>query len=178
MVETTTTASHQAEFTEIFEAHHDRAYRLACLLSGDRDVAEEATAEAFSRTFERWLRGGIEDVGAYVRAAVVNQVRAAFRRGGRRERDAVWVMERTSRPTAFEDRIADHELVHQLLMQLPLRQRAAIVLRFYEDLTEADTAAALGTRVGTVKAQVSRGLARLRQMLEDEHPEPPREDSR
>lgn len=167
MAEARSTAS-ATEFAEIFERHHDSAYRLACLLCGDRSVAEDVTAEAFARTFERWDRGGVRDVRAYLRTAVVNQARGTFRRRARHRRDTAWAEERAPAPATFDDRLADRALVHELLLALPLRQRAAIVLRYYEDLSEADTAAALGTRVGTVKAQVSRGLDRLREMLEEQ----------
>ena len=62
-------------FAAVVDAEHERTLRLACLLAGDRDLAEDATAEAFARTYEQWVAGRITDVGPYLRRAVVNQVK-------------------------------------------------------------------------------------------------------
>ncbi len=156
-----------AEFTLVYRRHRDRALRLAYLLTGDSHRAEEVVAEAFSRVFPRWRKGRIQDLPAYVRRAVVNEVRRAGRRS---------TLERTERQRRSgsgrgarspEDEAVERELVVRALASLPVRQRAAVVLRFYEDLPEREVAAALGTSVGTVKAQVSRGLVRLRGLLEE-----------
>lgn len=117
------------------------------------------------RSSGRWRRRDLSDPGAYLRRVVLNEVRSRARRRvlERREltRRAGNVHE-----APLADRATDRRVLVDALLQLPLHQRAAIVLRFFEDLSERDTAAVLGKDVGTVKSSVSRGLARLRQTLE------------
>lgn len=156
------------DFADVFAAHHDEVLRLAYLLCGDAHRAEDAVAEAFAKMYRRWRRGRIDQPRAYLRRAVVNEVNSRFRRLAleRREAERRHGDDRGAR--ALQDDYADAELVHQALRGLPGRQRAAIVLRYYADLTEADTAAAMGVSVGTVKSSVSRGLQRLRTALGEE----------
>ena len=156
------------EFSALFAAHQRSVYQLAFLLCGDRSLAEEATAEVFAKVYRRWDRARPDDPGAYLRRAVVNQVRGRFRRlrleranSDRRSGD-----DRGARP--FEDWSADRDELRRALMVLPPKQRAAIVLRYFEDLPEAEVADVLGISVGTVKGYVSRGLDRLRQLLDEE----------
>jgi len=125
-------------------------------------------AEAFTKMYRRWRRGGIDDPRAYVRRAVVNEVNSRFRRlalerreAGRRHGD-----DRGAR--GADDDLADRDEVFRALAALPVRQRTAVVLRYYADLSEAATAAAMDVSVGTVKSCVSRGLDRLRMVLEEE----------
>jgi RNA polymerase sigma factor (sigma-70 family) len=115
--------------------------------------------------YPRWRAGKVDEPGAYLRRAVVNQVRGRFRRHATRRR-----FESTYAPTlaARDDGIEERERVRDALMSLPPRQRAVVALRFLEDLTEADTAALLGVSVGTVKSQAAAGLERLRRALDDE----------
>ncbi|MGH3442868.1 MAG: SigE family RNA polymerase sigma factor [Nitriliruptorales bacterium] len=154
-------------FADVYSAHHRRAVRLAWLLTGDPHAAEDVVAEAFAKVWRQWERGRVRDVGPYLRRAVVNQVNSRGRRraleireGERRAGD-----ERGVR--LHDEQAADHDAVWQALQRLPDRQRAAIVLRYYEDLSEAQAAEMLGVSVGTVKSQVSRGLDRLRELLGD-----------
>ena len=149
-------------------ASHDALLRLAYLLSGDQRVAEEAVAEALARVYGQWQRGKVADFGPYARRAVVNQLRGGFRRRilERREEARRRGDDRGGR--ALDDQVADREALKAALLRLPPRQRAAVVLRYYEDLSEAQAAEVLGTSVGTVKSQVSRGLDRLRTMLDEE----------
>ena len=153
-------------FASVFNHHHRGALRLAYLLIGDRHQAEDAVSEAFAKVYVQWSRGRVHDVGPYVRRAVVNQVNSRFRRRSveRREAERLRGDDRGGRGHA--DQADDHDAVWGALAHLPERQRAAVVLRYYEDLSEADTAAILGCSVGTVKSQVSRGLARLRELLD------------
>lgn len=153
-------------FAEIVAAEHDRALRLAYLLAGDRDAAEDAVAEAFARTYEKWRAGKVGDVGPYVRRAVHNQVKNQRRAIARRR-----AYEQRRRgddrgqagPTG---QVAARDALLDLLERLPHRQRAAIVLRYYEGCSEAETAEALGCRPGTVKSLTSRGTQALRQHAE------------
>jgi RNA polymerase sigma-70 factor (sigma-E family) len=148
---------------ELYEAHASDAARLAYLLTADRALAEDLVHEAFVRLFGRFrdLRNP-DAFRAYLRTAVVNLARSHFRR--RRVERAY--LQRESRP---EDRttvdFGGGEELWQALQRLRPRQRAAIVLRYYEDLTEAQTAEVLGCAVGTVKSLVSRGIDQLRSEL-------------
>lgn len=152
-------------FVDLFEAHHDRAVRLAYLLVGDHHLAEDIVSDAFAKVFVQWRRGRVNDPAAYLRRAVVNTANSRLRRrylergeARRRSGDRRGVRR-------VDDRAADRDEMWQALLQLPDRQRAAVVLRYYEDLSEADTAAALGVSKGTVKSQVSRGLDRLERLV-------------
>lgn len=154
------------EYALVFEAHHRAIYRLAYLLCGETTTAEDATAEAFARVYPRWRAGQVDDVGGYLRQTVVNQVRGGFRRRLLERREGA----RHQRQPAMrlvEDLASDREDLARALRSLPPGQRTAIVLRYFDDLTEAQTAAVLGTSVGTVKSQVSRGLDHLRALFGD-----------
>jgi RNA polymerase sigma-70 factor (sigma-E family) len=145
--------------TELYRAHLPGATRLAYLLTGDRTAAEDVAQEAFLRVASRL--GALRDeraFGAYLHRAVVNRVRNRARR---------LTLERAHlrpapEPVAELPDLATRERLWQALQRLPHRQRAALVLRFYLDLSEADTAERLGCRPGTVKSSVARGLAALR----------------
>lgn len=143
-----------------FEALYRREYtpmmRVAYLLLDTEAAAEEAVHDAFAKVYERWRK--IDDHGAYLRTCVVNRCRDLQRRR-RLER------ERRSEPGATYEDLGARELT-DALAALPYKQRASIVLRYYEGLTEADIAAALGVAPGTVKSMVSRGLAQLREVVE------------
>lgn len=129
--------------------------RLAYLMVGSAELAQELVHDAFARLYERWDR--VDNPGAYLRTTVVNGCRDTLRRRLLADR------ERTDlRPDAQLG--ADH-LIDALAI-LPHRQRAAIVLRYYEDRSEADIADLLGVRPGTVKSLLSRGLATLREVIE------------
>lgn len=154
-----------ADFAAVFNAHHRGAVRLAWVLTGDQHVAEDVAAEALSKVWVQWDKGRVSDVGPYLRRAVVNQVRSR----GRRRKLELRELERRGGDDRgvrlVDDSAAEHDEVWQALLRLPQRQRAAIVLRYYEDLSEADAAEVLGVSVGTVKSQVSRGMQRLRELL-------------
>jgi RNA polymerase sigma-70 factor (sigma-E family) len=152
-------------FATVFNAHHRQAVRLAYLLTSDPHQAEDVAAEAFAKVYVRWQRGEVRDVGAYLRRAVANEANSKLRRRylERREAQRRTGDDRGVRLT--DERAAEHDQVWQAIQRLPDRQRRAVVLRYYEDLSEAETAEILGCSVGTVKSQVSRGLTRLQQLL-------------
>jgi RNA polymerase sigma-70 factor (sigma-E family) len=132
------------------------AVRLAHLLSGDASVAEDLAQDAFERVRHRFDR--VSSPWAYLRTAVVNACRSHHRA--------------RTRETARARRVgspADSELGARELLDavdaLPYRQKAVIVLRYYEDLSERDIATALGCRPGTVKSLASRALQRLAQEI-------------
>lgn len=153
-------------FDDLYHAEQLRAYRLAYLLCGDATTAEDVVASAFVAVWRRWEGGEVVDLGPYLRRAVVNQVVSGFRRRSLERR------ERARRPSPDaprgpEDLAVDRHALRQALMGLPPRQRTAIVLRYFEDLTESDIAVCMATTVGTTKAHLSRGLAALRQRLDE-----------
>ncbi|HEX6870140.1 MAG TPA: SigE family RNA polymerase sigma factor [Micromonosporaceae bacterium] len=155
--------------------------RTAYLLTGDRHLAEELLQTALTRTAERWRQvaaGGQAE--AYVRRAMVNQRTSWWRR--RRTAQAyqppdpgrsggsgglVVYGERLGPVADHAQRSADRITLAQALATLAPRQRAIIVLRFYEDYSVAETAEALGCTNGTVKSQTHDALRRLRALLPD-----------
>lgn len=162
-----TTPPEALDFDDVFLGQHERLLRLAGLLCGDAGQAEDAVAEVFARLYRRWQPGRIQDLDAYLRRAVVNEVTAEFRRRARagrapRRPSGVTV-------TATEDDVVERDRVWRAMLRLPGRQRAVLVLRFFDDASEARVADILGVPLGTVKSTAARGLARLRGFLgEDE----------
>jgi RNA polymerase sigma-70 factor (sigma-E family) len=158
-------SSDLSAFAELFETERAASLRLAYAMTADAGAAEDVVAEAFARTYERWVRGKIDNPSAYVRRAVVNEARSMWRRLAVRRRHAA--RERHVEPsTAFRaDQIADADVLLRALSTLAPRQRAVVVLRVVDDLSEQDVADALGCSIGTVKSSLSRGLDRLRDAL-------------
>jgi RNA polymerase sigma-70 factor (sigma-E family) len=162
--EVTLAGSEGGRLGELYAAHAPDATRLAYLLTGDRPLAEDLVHEAFVRLFGRFrdLRNP-DAFGAYLRTTVVNLARSHFRRR-RVERG---YLDRAGREPNVKPEVdvAGREELWRALQGLRPRQRAAIVLRYYEDLTESQTAEVLGCAVGTVKSLVSRGIEQLREEL-------------
>ncbi len=148
---------------ELYERHAPSAIRLAYLLTGDRHGAEDLAHDAFVRCVGRFshLRAH-EAFDAYLRRAIVNLHTSALRR---RRVERAWLAREGAaaarRSASMPDVGATHDL-WRALGTLPARQRAALVLRYYEDLTELDTAKALGCSVAAVKSLVARGSDTLR----------------
>jgi RNA polymerase sigma-70 factor (sigma-E family) len=164
----TRTNRRDADFEAWMTARQPALLRTAYLLTGDAHAAEDLVQTVLARLYLAWERiRDREHVDAYARRALVNEHRSAWRRPFRR-REVV-----TDRPPEhgvaheFDDR---HDVLWAFVCSLPPRQRAVVVLRYYEELSEAETADALGISVGTVKSQASRALAALRDRL-PEHPE-------
>jgi RNA polymerase sigma-70 factor (sigma-E family) len=158
-------AEARARFDAFFDAHHRDLARLAYLLSGDPDAAEDLTAEAFTQAWKRWDQVIGSDVPlAYVRRIVVNLAASRVRRLVRERRG--WRL----LGAAWTDRMDGPDLaasadVREALRRLPVRKRACVVLRHYYGLSEQETATTLGISVGTVKSQTSRGVAELATLL-------------
>lgn len=148
----------EGRFTELYLELHDRLVRLAFVLTGSREIAEDVVQDSFVRLYNRW--GTADHPDRYIRQIVVNECHTHHRRAGReRDRRAkLYVVDATHDRTGVE--------LEDVLMELPYRQRAAIVLRFYSDLSEAEIAEALGCRPGTVGSLIHRGLERLRKAIE------------
>ena len=160
----------EARFCEFVAARQQALLRTAYLLTSDLHSAEDLVQISLAKAYLAWdkLREP-RAVEAYVRKIMVNEHTSWWRRAWRRnERSTDELPEsRTIRddPTDFERQDAMWELVQTL----PPKQRAAVVLRYYEDLSEAETARVLGCSVGTVKSQTSRALAALRGRLADDN---------
>ncbi|WP_131738488.1 SigE family RNA polymerase sigma factor [Actinomadura roseirufa] len=146
------------EFREWATARLPALLRYAHVLTGDRHQAEDVVQTAMARTLTVWPRVQRKDnPEAYVRQAIVRLV-INGRRGAWRERLTGVVPEPAAEPPGPEDRLA----MWAALAELPPRQRAVVVLRYYEDLSEARIAEVLGCSPGTVKSQAAKALARLR----------------
>lgn len=139
----------------LYGQRYEPMVRVAYLLTGNRDAAEELVQDAFVSLYRNW--GHVTVPGGYLRAAVVNNSRSWLRRRALEER-------RTLAPVVGADQSADE--LWDVLHSLSERQRAAIVLRYYEDLPDADIARILGCRVPTVRTAIHRGLAALRKEIE------------
>ena len=149
------------DFEAYVTARTPALLRYAHVLTGDRARAEDLVQGALASSYRHWSRLSARgDVDAYVRRAVLNAHLNRWRRVGRRE-SLVAEPPEGALPDGV-DRLADRDAVWRALATLPPRQRAVLVLRFYEDLTEAGVAAELGISVGTVKSQTSKGLTKLR----------------
>jgi RNA polymerase sigma-70 factor (sigma-E family) len=150
------------DLAALYRERYAPMVRLAHLLTGSNAVAEELVQDAFVRVGRRWdsITG---EPAPYLRTAVVNACRSHLRR-------VVAERRATARhgTGSREGQAADapgRELL-DALARLPYRQRAAVVLRFYDDRSEAEIADILGCRPGTVKSSISRGLAALREVIE------------
>jgi RNA polymerase sigma-70 factor (sigma-E family) len=157
-------------FADQYRAESASVASLAYLLTGDRHLAEDLMQEAFLRVGSRLRHVSPETFGPYVRRTVVNLARSHFRKNGVRNKYAPKVeTEAEQRRRSLEDGGTDFETREELwamLQDLPARQREAIVCRFYLDMSESETADALGISLGTVKSSTSRGLAALRAAMQ------------
>jgi RNA polymerase sigma-70 factor (sigma-E family) len=149
---------------ELYREHAEPALRLAYQLTGDRGLAEDLVQEAFVRVAGRFVHLRDPDAfGAYLRRAVVNLANSHFRR--RRVERAYLTRAQADaaiRSVGGGPPVEDRDELWNAMGRLPQRQRAAIVLRYYEDLSEARIAELLQCRPGTVKSLLSRGLEAMR----------------
>ena len=155
----------EGEFREFMHARWPTVVRLAYGLTGDQGHAEDVAQAAFARAYASWPRvSRAGDPDAYVRQIVVNENRNRFRK--RRVAERLTGAPPESAAADVVRRYEDRSVLIGALQRLAPRQRAVIVLRYWMDLTEHETAASLNCAVGTVKSQASRGLAMLRQDTE------------
>jgi RNA polymerase sigma-70 factor (sigma-E family) len=159
---------HVTEFADFVAGAATRLYRTAFLMTGERTSAEDLVQIALERTFRKWATvQRMTTPEAYARRALINaatDVWRSHRSLRRRPREDV------RRPSDFADEVAERQVLTGALAALSRRQRAVVVLRYFEDLSEADTARLLGCSVGSVKSQSSRALAHLRSALQPESP--------
>lgn len=153
--------------TALYSAHYRQLVRLSALLLRDVSIAEEVVQDAFVAMHGTWHRLRDPDKAlAYLRQAVLNRSRSALRRRVVEHKYAPRPM--PDAPSAEHGALGamEHQAVVSALRTLPLRQREALVLRYYADLSEAEIAHAMGISRGAVKSHASRGMAALRSILE------------
>jgi RNA polymerase sigma-70 factor (sigma-E family) len=152
------------EFREFVAARSSALLRTAYLLAGDWGTAEDLLQTALTKTYLAWKRlGEIEAVEPYTRRVLVNTATSWWRRRWHGERPTEVLPERSS-PDQHEEAL-ERDVMWRHVRTLPARQRAVLVLRYYEDLSEAQTAELLDISPGTVKSQTARALATLRKRL-------------
>jgi RNA polymerase sigma-70 factor (sigma-E family) len=153
--------------TALYEAHALSLTRLAYVMLGDRAAAEDVVQEAFLGLYRRWanLRDTATAPG-YLRTSVLNGCRMVLRfrarHDGRTTSEPPW---ESAEATALVSE--EHRQLLQAIRGLPPRQREALVLRYYLELTEEETARSMGIRRGTVKSATSRALAALGQRMQE-----------
>jgi RNA polymerase sigma-70 factor (sigma-E family) len=160
----------RSEFADFALARSRALHRAAYLMVGDTQLAQDLVQEALTKTYVAWPRlRDPRNAEAYCRKAITTIAISWFRRKGwHNERPTEHLPEDARGVGGHESSVAERDAVWRALQDLPPRQRAALVLRFYDDLTEVQTAAAMGCAVGTVKSQVAAGLAKLRARLGDD----------
>jgi RNA polymerase sigma-70 factor (sigma-E family) len=152
------------EFREFALERASSLHQVAYLLCGDWHLAHDLVQETLVRAYRYWPRiRQADSPDAYVRRILVNEVRGRQRRRERAESVARFTVE-PAVPDAADD-IARRDRVLQALLELPLQQRATVVLRYLEGMSQAETAELLGCSEGTVKSQSSRALTTLRKYL-------------
>jgi RNA polymerase sigma-70 factor (sigma-E family) len=154
-----------AEFHDFFERHYAELSRLGWLLTGERDSADDLAADALIALWQRWDRlRAAEHPLAYARGVVANLARERIR-GATRERRRIALFWSPNPQHAAAPDVAAVVDVRSALDRLPFRKRACVILRHAFDLSEKDTALALGISVGAVKSQTSKALAELERLL-------------
>jgi RNA polymerase sigma-70 factor (sigma-E family) len=157
------TAAGQIEsFEDVYRRNRAPLLRLAHLLTASDALAEDVVHDAFVGLSRHW--GRVANPAGYLRTSVVNLSRTVHRRTARdREKGARAARLGAQRAVTDQPELDE---TWDVLRRLPARQRAALVLRFYEDLPEAEIARLLGCRPGTVKSLIHRGLARVREVMQ------------
>ena len=161
------TSQEQDDFAAFVRARSTALLRTAHLLTGDRGHAEDLLQQALERLARHWRRIDTSPEG-YVRRTMVNLATDRWRLRGRRPQETGTELTDDGAIDGGHGSVEDRLDLVQAMSVLTPRQRAVLVLRYFDDLSEQDTAAAVGCSVGTVKSTTSRALAKLR-----DHPTPP-----
>lgn len=161
------------EFADFFHASWRRLYPATFAIAGDAQLAEDALQAAFSKAYAAWpkVSAAISPL-AYVRRIAVNEVLAVRRRAWFRSERPTAVLDEDRSARGHEDGVVEHDSMWRAVCGLPPRQRAIVVLRYYEDLDEAQIAEVLGCSRGTVKSQASSALTNLRRLYDTEPNDP------
>jgi RNA polymerase sigma-70 factor (sigma-E family) len=162
-----------SEFSSYMAARQPSLLRTAYLLTGDRHTAEDLVQTALAKLYLSWDRvQRQESVDGYVRRILVNEHNSLWRRPWKKRETTTSELPEHAAPAAA----GRDDALWELVQTLPRKQRAAVVLRYYEELSEAETAEVLGVSVGTVKSQTSRALAALRTRADALTPFPSQEE--
>ena len=162
-------ADRREDFTAWVRSREQALGRLAYLLTGDRDAAEDLLQNSLAKVYRHWERVRAAELpDAYVRRLIVNENNSRWRRMLRRpESPGSHVLEVLAPPAPAGLDASEALDLWRHVQALPTQQRAAVVLRYYEDLTEAQTADVLGCSVGTVKSHTSRAISALRTRMSE-----------
>jgi len=155
------------EFDEFASGAVTRLYRAAFLMVGNHHQAEDLAQEVLARVYVAWPRISGDPHG-YAYRALSNAVANQRRWWGRHPETQLVATDVDGPAATWEDGVLSRDEVVEALRALPPRQRAVVVLRYYADLTEVQTAEALNVSTGTVKSQNAKALARLRDLLGDD----------
>lgn len=156
-------------FREFVVARSPALLRTAWMLTGDAALAEDLLQTALAKTWPHWSRVSAGQPEAYVRTVMVRTNASWRRRLWRNEKPAETLPDfsggREARTPSAEEQTADRVLLAEALAQLPVRQRQAVVLRYFDDLSVATVAQIMGTSPGTVKSQCAKGTDTLRSLI-------------
>jgi RNA polymerase sigma-70 factor (sigma-E family) len=158
--------SEEDRFTDFVHAYTASLFRTAYLMTGDYQRAEDVLQNALVRIYQRWSRvAAMASPVAYARRTVVTQAASWWRRASSHES----LLRRGDDPSwdGLVDEVAERDRVWQAVLRLPPRQRAVTVLRYYEDLSEAQIAETLGMALGTVKSHAHAASRRLAEALSE-----------
>lgn len=155
------------EITEFIRSRHASLLRRAFLLTGDAGLAQDLVQDSLARLWLSWSRRPVENPDAYVARVMVNASISAWRKRRRVQTVAEIDAGMVAVPDGAEAS-AEHDRVWAALVQLPARQRAILVLRYYEDLSEAEICQALSISPGTVRSQTFKARQTLRQVMSEE----------
>ena len=151
------------EFKTFYESEGKRVRELAMFLVGDKDLAADLAQEAFLRAYRAWGRIRRKDPGPYVRRALVNLCKNAYRK---RATEGRWAPP-LSRPISQTAAVDEAVRVSQALGELSPMRKAAVVLRYYEDMSDEQISVVLDRPLGTVKSDIRRSLKQLRPLLDE-----------
>ena len=150
------------ELADFVRARYPQLLRRGYLLTGNQLAAEDLVQEALARCCAAWRRHPITEPDAYVHRVMVNVLISRSRL--RRFREEVTADVPEAGASDLTSQHADRDAVWRALLEIPPRQRAVLVLRFYEGMTESEIAGCMETTVGTVRSQTAKGLAKLREL--------------
>jgi RNA polymerase sigma-70 factor (sigma-E family) len=159
------TSTRDQEFHAFFVQEAESLRRLAVFMTGDADRGADLAQEAMTRVYRHWGRIRNSDPGPYARRTLVNLVRSSHRRSILERRHQATQPRPRAVTDSASDRVDDFMTLSAALRHLPPVRRAAVVMRFYEDKSEAEIARILERPRGTIKSDIHRGLAKLRVLL-------------
>ncbi len=163
-----TSRDKDADFEAYMQARQPSLLRTAYLLTGDKHTAEDLVQTALAKLYLSWDKiQRREVIDGYVRRILVNEHNSLWRRAWKRREVSTDIVPDRPAETAPSD-LGQSAALWEFVQTLPRKQRAVVVLRYYEDLSEAEIAETLGISVGTVKSQASRALAALRSRVHTE----------